>query len=176
MKTNTTRRAVLAGIAAAPALAAPSVALGNSAGASDQVIFAAIERHRAAQVELEAALDRADEFQDRFKAEHGTLAGAPDDPFGEIDRLQDAHLDVEWELASTTPQTAAGLAAVLRYLREDGDRGGALFCERYHQAMFHCSIEDFVCDLAGLPAPETARILDELEDDDGASLDQAVRS
>jgi len=44
MSTTTTHRAVLAGIAAVPALAGPSIA----AGAAPDPILAAIEAHRAA--------------------------------------------------------------------------------------------------------------------------------
>ena len=42
---NHSRRAILAGIATAPALAAPAFALSN--GGPPDPIFAAIERHRA---------------------------------------------------------------------------------------------------------------------------------
>jgi hypothetical protein len=89
---STTRRAVLAGIATAPALAAPAIALGAEPAEGDP-IYAAIERHRAALAEFEAA--RSEE---------------------ELNETGDAHVDALADLLETKPTTAAGCAAALRYV------------------------------------------------------------
>jgi hypothetical protein len=91
MKT-TTRRAVIAGAAALPALAVPAMAM-PPAGADP--IFAAIERHR----KIEAAF-----------AASGKASG---NCSGELcDKSSDAYV----ALVKMTPVTLAGCAALLRHL------------------------------------------------------------
>lgn len=157
------RRAILAGAAtvaaampAVPVLASPV----SSVTPSDDPIFAAIERHRSALAALEAALHRKGEFEDRFMSEGGELCDAPDDPFGEVHKVEDDHLSAELDFVSTVPTTVLGMAAMLRYARECGDRDGEMmFADEQVRATFAASIEDFICTLAGLPSPETAKIL-----------------
>jgi hypothetical protein len=89
---STTRRAVLAGIATAPALAAPAVAAAGAYAPPDP-IFVAIERHRTALVAFETA---------------------PSDD--ELDAAGDVHRDALGDLLGTKPTTVAGCVAVLRYV------------------------------------------------------------
>jgi selenocysteine lyase/cysteine desulfurase len=99
---KTTRRAVLAGAAALPALAIiPATALG--AGAVDP-IFAAIERHRQAEATYVAACNEpTDQAKEQAREDRANkLCGRSSDALG--------------ELVAMTPTTLAGCAAVLRYL------------------------------------------------------------
>ena len=101
MTTITSRRAVLAGAAALPALAMPAIA----SSASDP-LFAAIEHHRIARA---AFWDES--VSEEIMAERGKEA--------------DQELA---DLLATRPTTVAGMVAVLRYLDhhleqfEDGDQ------------------------------------------------------
>jgi hypothetical protein len=93
MTTTTTRRAILAGAAALPALAIiPAMAV-DAAGVDP--IFAAIERHR----QIEAAF-----------AASGKASGNCSDELGE------AEYKAYVGLVTMTPTTLAGCAALLRYL------------------------------------------------------------
>jgi hypothetical protein len=93
MKSHTTRRAVLAGAAALPALAIiPATAI--AAGGVDP-IFAAIERHRAVRASFWESNDMPEDVMDlRCKEHHQALA----------------------VLLSTRPTTIAGCIAILRHL------------------------------------------------------------
>jgi hypothetical protein len=106
MTITKTRRAVLAGAAALPALAAPTALASIS---PTDPIFAAIERHRAAQATFFAACKL-------------------DDPTDEqVDPLcTAAHLSIA-PLVLTTPTTVAGCAAMLRYIDRivaENEQGG----------------------------------------------------
>ena len=91
------RRAILAGIAAMPALAAPALALSGP-----DPIFAAIETHRATWADLSArcsALDAADTPE----AE------------AELSRIMAVDNEAAGELADAKPVTLAGAIALLRH-------------------------------------------------------------
>lgn len=98
MKT-TTRRAILAGAAALPALALPALA----APAHDP-IFAAIERHRQIEGAYVAACN-----------EHVEQAREPARE-ERVVKLCHRSSNALGELVAMTPTTVAGCAAVLRYL------------------------------------------------------------
>jgi hypothetical protein len=86
MTATSTRRAILAGAAALPALSLPAIA-------SPDPIFATIERHRKAQAAHTAAFDKED-----------------------LDRTGDHAHAVLAELVATTPVTIVGCAALLRHV------------------------------------------------------------
>jgi hypothetical protein len=97
MTNKQTRRAILAGAAALPALTLPAVAF--TAAAPDP-IFAAIEYHRAARDAWWGLNDKApDEVSDDLLSIRG-----------------DAEQDALTDLLETRPTTVAGVIAVLRHV------------------------------------------------------------
>jgi hypothetical protein len=114
-KANPSRRTILAGIAASPALAAPALALSGP-----DPIFAAIEHYRAAVETRRAALLRSPSFTDESPFAH-----LPEDAPECIlaDQESDAACDREFaaldELIATQPTTAVGVAALLEMLGAD---------------------------------------------------------
>ena len=104
MKRTTSRRAILAGIAASPALATLALAaIGSQSSPIDDPIFAAIVEHERSEREYRAAEGR-----------HA------------VDEITDPLFDIEGdqfaELLGTTPTTRAGCVAFLRYLQAYGER------------------------------------------------------
>ena len=57
-----------------------------------------------------------------------------------------------WHLIWTTPTTIIGLAALLRYCRENETINELVRCDEWEDAL-EWTIECAVCALAGLPAP-----------------------
>jgi hypothetical protein len=101
MITTTTRRAILAGAAALPALAIiPATALSAAA----DPIFAAIEKHRQIEAAYVAACNEHVE-QAREQAREDRVV-----------KLSHRSSNALGELVAMTPTTVAGCAAVLRYL------------------------------------------------------------
>lgn len=94
MSKSHSRRAVLAGIATAPVLAAPAVA-----SSGPDPIFALIEQHRVAH-------------DVRNRCDDGEA----------YDAATQAAWAVEQTLARTRPTTLAGILAIMRYERELSDR------------------------------------------------------
>jgi hypothetical protein len=85
--------------------------------------------------------------------------GDPDNRFDEAEeRTSEVSMSAAWDLVATAPTTMKGLADLLRYVREERDLGDLLSDPEY-RAMFHQSIEKFVCEVLGLPGPETAASL-----------------
>lgn len=72
----------------------------------------------------------------------------------------DAEYQAMWALAETQPSTAAGIVAVLRYIRERREPHGELFSQDDQRgdcvAVFQHSLERAACAIAGLPAPVVA--------------------
>jgi hypothetical protein len=99
----TSRRAVLAGIAAAPALAVSAFAL-TSVGTPDP-IFAAIENHRKLEADWLSLCRSKDELGEGDQEDTPELVAAGD-----------AAVNARLLLANTVPTTPAGLAAYLDYL------------------------------------------------------------
>ena len=133
MSKSHSRRAILAGIAAASALAAPALALSGP-----DPIFAAIEAHKRAyaavdqiidqQAALETALPRAKRRWSWTCFDLQPLADCADDPrwlaMQEQAELLGRARDVaQMGLLTTRATTTAGLAALLRYAYEFRDRG-----------------------------------------------------
>jgi hypothetical protein len=116
------RRAVLAGIATAPALAASALALSGP-----DPIFAAIENHRKCdadfieQCNLEAA---AEETGVKFAA-----ASEEDRRTPEMIDAVDASIEARESLAKTAPTTLAGLVAYLDYVRDWSPDDELLFAD-----------------------------------------------
>jgi hypothetical protein len=96
------RRAVLAGIATAPALAAPALALGSSI--EPDPIFAAIDRHKTA-VGVRTAAMLAENDAPNCPASAARNSEATDREFAVMD-----------ELFATRPTTVLGVAALLDHL------------------------------------------------------------
>lgn len=159
MKTATTRRAILAGAAALPALAIPVLAM--SAGADP--IFAAIEAHRAAFREFDATLKRKTELED----EHHDLVFSPTRNktpefaaarkaagLDAMDRAEEetsaAESAARWHIATMLPTTAGGVVAVLAYARECSLKEDQFFVG-VELANFHLSLEQAMRTIAGLP-------------------------
>jgi hypothetical protein len=99
MTTTTSRRAILAGAASLPALAAPAVA---DASVHDPII-AAIETHRVAWGEYNTRCSELD---------------AANTPEGEAEwqQLYDAEAGAALQLFNTEPTTIVGAVALLRYV------------------------------------------------------------
>lgn len=143
MKTTTTRRAILAGAAALPALAIPALAMPSiAAPASADPIFAAIDRHRAAYAEFERVCYLQEELEKTIPKERRVrhYVGdrdnaemiANDDPawtkyqdswFASADDADDRAVD----LLNVAPTSTAGIAALLEYSAAFEKRGGELF-------------------------------------------------
>jgi hypothetical protein len=113
------RRAVLAGIATAPALAVPVLAQATAVSEADP-IFAAIEHHKASN----AAFSHTLHLMGKFEEEHGHADSPEQD---EWHRRESASSDVEREacdeMISTVPTSLAGLLALLRYVEAEHARG-----------------------------------------------------
>jgi hypothetical protein len=110
------RRAVLAGIATAPALAAPALAL--SSGAPDP-IFAAIERHRAAAEAYTAGVDEQAELE---------TADVPDDDprwedFERRFKVIFGQLNKTGRQLFEAPMSIAGLVTLVEYMEEQRRAG-----------------------------------------------------
>lgn len=107
--TTTTRRAILAGIAAVPAVSLPALAT------EPDPIYAAIETHIAAYESWARALEVSSRLPD-------------DDPrFDAADRVTDdagdAFTEAGLALASSRPATIAGVLALLDYIERFNHRG-----------------------------------------------------
>ena len=109
MTTQSTRRCVLAGIAAVPAVSLPVLAPPTE---SDP-IFALIEAHRAAHAEYDRAYRE----------------GITDEREADMTRLRYAAYDLAARLVSTLPTTVAGVGALLAYYAErtGENRWGSVF-------------------------------------------------
>jgi hypothetical protein len=127
MKTKTTtRRAVLASIATAPAaaaLAAPALALTSAA---PDPIFAAIERHKVAfRTSQEASRIRAHTVDAEWAPEYDPVKVKAAD---EADSAAtDASNDAAYALTTIRSTTMAGVLALLRYV--EAFNAGAFFLE-----------------------------------------------
>lgn len=108
MTTKQTRRTILAGAAAFPALAIiPTTAV--AAGGVDP-IFAAIEKHRQAEAAYTEMFD-TDLIRNSKQSTPDTDALE-----ARADELGDAANDLYVDLVTMTPTTPAGCAALLRYI------------------------------------------------------------
>ena len=116
--TKTSRRAVLASLAAAPIAGLPALALSN--GAPDP-IFAAIERHKAARLAFHDACDLTDEVR---AEQEGRVISVEDE--ATYERISAAELAALDTLAETPPRSLAGLLAALDYLRFYADEAESL--------------------------------------------------
>jgi hypothetical protein len=157
-----TRRALLSGAAAVPAvLAAPVAALAapaalNSLVAAPDPIFAAIAAHARAYADINGILDDlATAEQAAWNAPRGARRAAnkrlaevyaTERRFGGIER------DATARFVKTIPQTLGGAAAALRYVREHFEEGYSL-CEEDGTMALLASTECAICKAAGLPVP-----------------------
>jgi hypothetical protein len=132
---NHSRRAILAGIAASPALAAPALALSV---VGPDPIFALIDRHRTALAAHLAASEAQGDLEVRLVDERLTEAGSPEECsdrwYGAIkaanrdpryvdakavcDKTSAAEVAAAWALVAEPPATIAGAAALAGYVPE----------------------------------------------------------
>jgi hypothetical protein len=140
MTISTSRRAVLAGAAALPALVVPAIAMSDVA----DPIFAAIERNKTAYAEFERVCRHQEKLDDTIPEErrmrhyvsdrYNAEMIANDDPawtkyqdawFSTCDAADDRATD----LLNIAPTSIAGVAALLDYTAAFEKRGGELFPE-----------------------------------------------
>jgi hypothetical protein len=125
MTTKTSRRAILAGAAAIPALAIP----GDLAGYGEDKIYALIERHRSAHADYSETVNGHSRLETELPREktrtHFTISErkiiSTDDPrwvTGERDVMNiwdDLHNIAMEMLHEGKPRTVAGVGALMRY-------------------------------------------------------------
>jgi hypothetical protein len=114
--TSPTRRNILSTIAAGGAIAALAISSTSQAAAPDP-IYAAIERHKAACVPWDVAIDvRAGfpEFPDTMTDEHWRQRDELDNA---VDVARDVLLQAGLDLINTAPATATGIATAIRYMQ-----------------------------------------------------------
>lgn len=156
MTIRTSRRAVLAGAAALPALTMPALAQSSAL----DPIFDAIDRHRIADAEfcrhvrmqwaLEETIPRERRMNFYVRDRDNPSVGKDDDPRwtefqAEYWRLVDRKDEVEIDLISIQPTTTAGVVALLRYMAKyeknsafmDRVLNDAGEEESWHEAMQH---------------------------------------
>ena len=114
MTTNTTRRAVMAGLAAAPVAGLPAIA---GAVAGNDPIFAAIERHKAAWSAFLPTCDLTDEVRAKKEGREVTQTDR-----AAHEAAGDAEIEALEALVETAPTTKAGARATIEWLNEY-DRG-----------------------------------------------------
>lgn len=137
MTTMKSRRAVLAGLAAAPAVALPALAASVSLETVDP-IFAAIEEHKRSHTAIDVLIDQKSAMEDTIPdakrkwywrvGETFPPADCQDDPqwLAVESQLELAGRDqdaVVTKLLTTAPTTIAGIAALLGYVWNYRDRG-----------------------------------------------------
>jgi hypothetical protein len=108
--TTTTRRAILAGLAATPVVALPAIA--DALPGADP-IFAAIEAHKTAFARFGDVCELTDKVL--AKKEERIITDEDESRYAEANDAERAALD---ELLSTIPQTTAGARAALEWLVE----------------------------------------------------------
>ena len=156
MTTITSRRAILAGASMIPALALPAAAALPKAMASEDDLDTSIAAYRKAEIALNDVLDEKSEY------EKGVFSRGdrPDHRYDAAeDAAQNVALEAMWNVISIVPASACGLATLMRFVRENRQVQEHLEGDDRYLAMFHQSIEDFACELAGLPMPDTAAVL-----------------
>jgi hypothetical protein len=133
--TSTTRRALVAGIATLPALAASTAALTTIPFTESDPIFAAIERHRAAAKAAAEASRRSHDAHERFRHENGRLTPHA---FNKDLRAASAHVDTKFggnqvrthEHIDGLPDWFNGDGHIKASLHAELDRQNALFDEQ----------------------------------------------
>jgi hypothetical protein len=121
-----------------------------ASNSADDMLHRCIDCHRSAHSEF-AALLAEKSIYEQLCFDQGKKPDARYDLREQA--LGEAEYDAMWDLIATVPQSAAGLAAMLAYVRE-ADLISAFADDDL--AMLHCSIETAVCNLAGLPTPPLA--------------------
>jgi hypothetical protein len=149
---ETSRRSLVVGAAAMPALAVPAVA-----AIEPDEIYAAIEAHSRAYDRYIAALHAAD-VKDLEEIEGDPERAAEIVRIDQLKKVADDASTEErrllWDLVSTVPDTFMGVTAVLAYLRtkENGSLGTLMDVEYIEQLLL--SVEYTICAHAGLPEPQ----------------------
>lgn len=135
MTTHLTRRAiarsVLAGVAAVPALAIPTLA---EAVTTDPV-FAAIEKLRAAHAYHGECLIKADAIEQKIWARRRANLAVPRKDVDEMESLRDRGVEVEGEARAAflaiRPTSRAGAAAMVSFFSENYEKGLDCFWEEH---------------------------------------------
>ena len=145
-----TRRAAIAATIAGVGI--PAV---GSAALADP-IYAAINAHRRAYDDVLAVLAAQDAADDALHTADDTLRAILEARLKDLrrteGRLGRVEIDATDRFVKTVPQTLAGAAAALRYVREHFDEGYPL-CEEDEYLALLASTECAVCRAAGLPIP-----------------------
>jgi hypothetical protein len=153
-----TRRALLSGAAAVPLAAIPASirAAPNPAVAPDPIL-AAIAAHRRAYDDLDAFADELPAAeQAAWHAPRGRRRAANKrlkEAYAAQGRFCDILDDATERFVATVPQTLAGAAAALAYVRELYADGYPM-CEEEECMALLASTEAAICRAAGLPVPE----------------------
>jgi hypothetical protein len=116
--TSLSRRAVLAGIAAAAALPI-AAAIPTTEAATTDPAFVLIAEKLAADVAHDKAIDIQGEFEGRGDFSSDAVIEAQENSAAACHFAN----EVDWKLATTIPTTLAGVAAVLRFANEIEDDG-----------------------------------------------------
>jgi len=134
MTTTTSRRAVLAGIATAPALAGSTLTLAGATALSHQAslgpdpIFAAIEQHKVAfRISQEAGRIRFYTVDAEWAPEYDPVKLEAADEASSV--ADDDYDDAANALLTVRPTTMAGVLALIRHV--EAFNAGAFFLEPY---------------------------------------------
>jgi hypothetical protein len=157
MTATTTRRAILAGVAAVPALSLPAIA------AVPDPIFAALDRCRAAWAADRAAMDATEVLEEllpdnvrtwRWRVGTPTMPTDPagDDPRWIAAESASALADIEHcaattALVSTRPTTLPGLAALINYVSDREAAGYDFLTEQQFSGRCDQDGKPIFCDL-----------------------------
>ncbi len=135
---ETSRRALLAGIVTAPALAVPALAISTE----PDPILTTIEAHKAALQSLDDVLRHLGRAETaHWKTKTPDTAAAVDAAHEREDAAGDALNAVEWTLATTVPTSLAGALAALEYQRSRSSDLEELFGWTEQRNAFALSIE-----------------------------------
>lgn len=132
-------------------------------------VFAAIEAHKKAEAALENLLKKKSRAEDAQRVATGVFKSLEEFDQQEKELLT-AERDAAWTLASTTPSSLAGVAAVYAYIREAYDGGNVILGDELDVVMLNTTLEQAACKMAGLAAPPGSQYLEKRlrEDEAGA--------
>jgi hypothetical protein len=148
------------------------VASCSLADADVDPIFAAIEAHRSAADAHGKAAVAADIVALR---KCGADLSRLDQLEAALDHAGELERDRVWDMIWTAPTTANGLAALLRYCRENESIDELVSNDEWEDVL-EWTMESAACALAGLPAPPMGEVVAaawESRTDDGSELETA---
>jgi len=153
-----TRRFLVAGSAAAVAVLASAPVLACEAVCDP--ILAVIDGHRRAYADVVALLAAQDAADQALREANDTMRPVREARLADLCAAEGplglAEMQAAARLAGTVPETLAGAAAVLRYVRERFADDYAMYEEDGYRALL-LSTERAICHAAGLSAPIASR-------------------